>query len=89
MPELHNARYEHILDGGGDPWKLTGEVFGHPSHNDGKTVHVSTPVWFDELEGRLITGSGRNYRISSYMSNKQETVDQIKSDIKHKGYERH
>ncbi|MCK9458527.1 MAG: hypothetical protein M0R80_02660 [Proteobacteria bacterium] len=88
MVILENAKYEMELGCGMDVWRLSGQVYGHPNFEDGKSVFVSTPKVFDEETNELTTSSGRQYVIQSYV-NRTKVIEQIKQDIEKKGFEAH
>ena len=79
IKDLFDARYEHILSGGGDPWVLTGNY-------GGQKIYPTHPVEFDEKEMIIKTFSGSLYRLYDISS---ENIEQIKTDIKNGGYEVH
>lgn len=88
MLELHNCRYQMQLSCCGDTWRLNGLCPEHPSANEDGYICPSTPIHLDEENLILTTASGRKYKLSSFI-NKEDVIQQIKSDIKNNGYEVH
>ena len=88
MIEIQDIRYCHMLSGGGDPWRIYGRVFNHPSFQDGEYCYPSTPTSFNE-EQLTFTTNNHEYKIISFAMDKDKFIEQIKKDIFNSGFEIH
>lgn len=82
---LENWRYLVNFGCGKDEWRLSGNVFNHPTIDDGNQAFVSTPVYFDKSKMITITASGRVYSLGICAGNLEEQMGYILDDIKNKG----
>lgn len=89
--EIHNVSYRMEIRGGGDIWRIVGEIYNHPNFVDGTVVWPSCPVeYVDDLIPKFMTGSGYVYEIHSFAENwnGEKFKEQIIKDIE-SGYEIH
>ncbi len=83
--KVYNISFGHRLQGGGDPWCIMGEVYGHPHFKDGDPYCPSIPVAFDEENLIVTNASGKKYQICSFRGDKGAFIEQLKKTIE-RGY---
>ena len=83
--KVYNISFGHRLQGGGDPWCIMGEVYGHPRFKDGDPYCPSIPVAFDEENLIVTNASGKKYQICSFRGDKGAFIEELKKTIE-RGY---
>lgn len=78
---LYDFRFGTLMMGGGDHWGPCGNVEGHPSHQDGTRIWISTPVELDENNLTVKTFSGREYTIESFDGDKEKILLELRELI--------
>lgn len=89
MIELHNACYQMHMRGGGDVWRIFGQVYNHPSFPNGSDYSPSSPESFDEATMIVTSASGKSYKIMTIAGPREKFIEQLKKDVLNKGYEVH
>lgn len=78
MIKLENWHYRF----NGFYFRLYGEVYGHPNHDDGTAVYISTPEFFNETKMIVIGISGKEYQLGKCgTTNILEQIEYIREEV--------
>jgi len=87
MITLENWRYLVQFGCIKDCWRLNGNVYGHPNHDEGASIFPSTPKSLDRETRILTTVSGTQYYLGNAEGDENEWFAQLEKDIERGGFE--
>jgi hypothetical protein len=61
--------------------RLSGNVYNHPTHQDGQLAYLSTPTTFNEVTMEVEGKSGRMHKLCNCAGDVAEEMERIRKDI--------